>query len=212
MNNWHDFFKNKERTNYYWSVRRFKWLLRVITTQIPKGKKILETGCGRAILSDILQDYGYLVQAIDNDRELLKLTQERRPQVNAFYGDLLKLKTQFSYKSFYCVVSAGVLEHFSDEEIIDILKQIWWISTQTIFRVPSPHKKRRGGPRKDERLLSQEHWIRLIKKAGYKSIQVYYGDNFYSPWYAWIPIGFFETEWLRGWKRFFSKHYIFSCK
>ncbi|MEK7463325.1 MAG: class I SAM-dependent methyltransferase, partial [Patescibacteria group bacterium] len=89
--------------------------------------------------------------------------------------DIIK---KFGSNSFDCVISHGMLEHYSDSEIIHFLKTQLSVAPLVIFVVPinSMSKKYRSKGFGDERYLSTKYWKELIKKDFF--IQFIFGFGF----------------------------------
>jgi len=76
----------------------------------------------------------------------------------------------FEDKSFAITHSSGVLEHFQDNAIVELLEEQLRVSDRVVFAVPTPyfaeHQKMNG----DERFLSRKKWRDLIGETRGKII------------------------------------------
>ena len=102
-----------------------KNLINLIKKYSP-NKKIIESGCGTGILSTYLASLDYNVTAIDIDKEILGLSKKIAKEYGAknkpkFKQDSI-LELNFKEKEFDVSFSNGVLEHFSDNDIILTIK------------------------------------------------------------------------------------------
>ena len=79
-------------------------------------------------------------------------------------GDILNLK--YKKDSFNVAYSNGVLEHFSDEQIIRILKKQLEISQYVIFGIPSTYFNMNEKMLGNERGLTLKEWRHLIDLSG----------------------------------------------
>ena len=106
-----------------------------------KNKKIIECGCGTGKISTYFQNKGYSVTAVDIDDEILHLA--KNIVKKSSFSEMPKfeimsiLNLQYKNKSFDVAFSNGVLEHFTDDEIIKILMEEMRIADIVIFGVPS---------------------------------------------------------------------------
>lgn len=90
------------------------------------GDSMLELGSGTGELSAILAIYGRISHLLDYSEESIKYAQalflELEIKGNLYHADILK-GIPMTISSIDWVWSSGLLEHFSDEQTIDILKE-----------------------------------------------------------------------------------------
>lgn len=140
-----------------------------------KNKKIIECGCGTGKISTYFQNKGYSVTAVDIDNEILHLA--KNIVKKSSFSEMPKfeimsiLNLQYKNKSFDVAFSNGVLEHFTDDEIIKILMEEMRIADIVIFGVPSKYFNDDEFMHGDERYLTREEWRTLITKAKGKVIE-----------------------------------------
>lgn len=125
-------------------------------------KKILEVGLGTGSMSIFFSYLGLDVTGLDNDKNILKkarkLTEKLNGNVKFVYGDAFKLP--FNGQSFDVIFHQGFLEHFSDEQIIQLLNEQLRVGKIVVFSVPNNfYRKKDFG---DERLLSKNSWDKLL--------------------------------------------------
>jgi len=158
-------------------------LRRKITELCDAPAKLLEVGCGSGFLAGWLEDYGYQVYAVDNDSDVLlgakqRLTKEQLGLPLFFHGDAFAIEDGMKkFAPFDAAYSQGLLEHFSDGQIVELLKQQLALADTVIFSVPSENypRKEKG----DERLLAPSFWFDLcgyFEKMAVATI-AYYGGN-----------------------------------
>jgi len=205
-----------------------KLLIDLITLQAPKNGRILEAGCGTAQMSVLLADYGFDVTALDVDHEVLEYAKKRLllkgVGLQFVEGSLFNLSDLFGEKHFDLVCHSGVLEHFSDEDIVRALSEQRKVSKKLIFKVPNHRNKMTHKHFGDERFLSNRRWKELIQSSGYTKVEVIGGDSF-PVWIFLLPRGIFFspkatysnklnaiTQKLLFWRKYFSKHSIFICE
>ena len=87
------------------------------------------------------------------------------------------MNLKYKNKTFDVAFSNGVLEHFTDNEIIKILKEEIRIADVVVFGVPSKYFNDNEFMHGDERYLTKEKWRTLIKKANGKILEE---DAFHS--------------------------------
>lgn len=134
------------------------------------NKKIIESGSGTGVLPTYMASLGYSSLGIDIDEQILELSQEIAKKYNS------KEKPRFVKKSIFLLdynkgefdvsFSNGVLEHFSDKEIIKSLEQQMNIANIVIVGIPTKYFNQEEAMYGDERYLPYSYWRRLIKAAG----------------------------------------------
>ena len=113
--------------------------------------------------------------AVDIDDEILHLA--KNIVKKSSFSEMPKfeimsiLNLQYKNKSFDVAFSNGVLEHFTDDEIIKILMEEMRIADIVIFGVPSKYFNDDEFMHGDERYLTREEWRTLITKAKGKVIE-----------------------------------------
>ena len=97
-------------------------LLKLLVSDAGVSPKILDLGCGPGTEARRLAGLGAEVTGIDLSKESLELAGKHAPDVRFLEMDVLSL--DFPEKSFYAVLDAAVLFHFSDEEQVEALRNI----------------------------------------------------------------------------------------
>lgn len=129
-----------------------------------KPFRILEAGAGTGYLATYLSSLGHEVSVIDIDTDFIE-------KVNSFFKTKISIVrldiriNEINFPKFDLVYNIGVMEHFSDEDIISISKNFRAISDLFVFAVPNFKIPFSYG---DERYLSKRHWQKLLKKAGWE--------------------------------------------
>jgi len=99
------------------------------------GKKILDVGCGPGTLGMGLEAAGAKVIGIDNNPTAVDMAKKRIS--DASIGNAMELP--FSADEFDFTISGGLLEHFTDDEILIILSEKIRVSRDCIVTViPNP--------------------------------------------------------------------------
>lgn len=168
---WKDFFNGFSlfrtsliQENYINTIKKFT----------PKDGKILEIASGSGLSSVLMADLGYEVTCTDIDDDLLKTIREKFHSIKNLKIEncnMFEADKQYS-KEFNSIIHQGVLEHFEDEEIIEILNRQKNIADFIIFDVPNDKRVEKIQEYGNERFLSIEHWTNLIKAAGCSLIYI----------------------------------------
>ena len=126
-------------------------------------------------MAGYLQKLGLDVIALDLSQAVLNYACEIAKQSNIIspckyeQGDILNLK--YKPNTFDVSYSNGVLEHFTDEQIIEILKQQMNISKYVIFGIPSTYFNMNEKMLGNERGLTLNEWKLLVDKSGGKLVE-----------------------------------------
>lgn len=152
-----------------------------------KGESVLEIGCGSGETSLALAKAGRVVSALDFSESSIRVVEE----VAKRYGSGLDVRTYcmdamgelpFADWQFDCVFHAGLLEHFYQDERIDMLKKWKRICKKMVSMVPNacsvPYRvwkeeleKKNQWPYGIE--MPQKTLYEDFVKAGYKDIREY---------------------------------------
>lgn len=146
-----------------------KSILISLIHKYSRKNKIIECGSGTGVLSTYLAASGYDVIGIDIDLDMLKLSQkiafeyvfDNKPE----FKNKSIFELDYNANEFDVAFSNGVLEHFSDEEIINTLKQQMNIASYVIFGIPTTYFDMEEAMYGNERYLPFSYWRDLIKKA-----------------------------------------------
>ncbi|MDR4503640.1 MAG: class I SAM-dependent methyltransferase [Candidatus Scalindua sp.] len=215
MGDWKSYFEKSNR-NIFKQCLSARRLIEIIIDTVPEEGRVLEAGCGTALLSLLLADYGFDVTALDLTDEIIDYAKKRicadNLKLHIMKGDIFRLSSLFEERYFDVVCNSGVMEHFSDEDIVRGLVEQKKVSRKVIFNVPNNHNVLTERHFGDERFLSNKKWVSLIKRAGFQSVNVYGGYYVTRPAYLLPKIVFkhgfyFDCVWKR-----FSRHSVFVCE
>lgn len=161
----------KSWANFYAKTFDFEFLIRNAYVHLEMFKSIyneqpktlLEIGSGTGSMSIFWSYLGLDVFSLDNDRKVLKkaenLSKKLNGQVNFVYGDAFRLP--FKDRSFDIVFHQGFLEHFSNEQIIQLLNEQLRVGGAVVFSIPNNfYQKKDFG---NERLLTKNFWDKLLQ-------------------------------------------------
>lgn len=155
MTNWYNFYKNRINSSYQeYFEKRYDVMLQFIACE--KSEEIIEMGCGIGSISKALNRIGIKSTGFDVDINMVNLANINN-NTDVFYEGCIH-----SFKNDNILaVSHGVLEHFEDEQILNICKN----NPNSIHYVPlDKYKVPSFG---DERLLSYKYWLDLVKPKDY---------------------------------------------
>lgn len=139
------------------------------------NKNIIECGSGTSVVSIYLASLGYDVTAVDIEDDVIKLSEKLAKD---YYETLDNCKPKLSLKkksifelgyekeTFDVAFSNGVLEHFTDEEIIQIIKQQLYVAKTTIIGIPTKYFETKEAKYGNERVLKLSYWRKLIRTSG----------------------------------------------
>ncbi len=109
---WHLRWNNNNLRELFNSVRKRKKLLfetKITEKYLSKNAKVLEGGCGMAMLTYELHLRGFDAYGLDYDEKIVDIIKEVQPQLNIIKGDLNSL--DFEDNFFDGFWSPGVIEH-----------------------------------------------------------------------------------------------------
>lgn len=145
-------------------------------------KKILEIGAGTGTMSIFLSQLGIEVVTIDNDPAVLTMATQIKQHLGGkntlTEADAFKLP--FSDQSFDAIFHQGLLEHFSDNEIRQLLKEHLRVAPTVWLSVPNKFYPDRDLG--NERLLSKKAWETILSPYQIK-VSKYYSRKLFPKWY-----------------------------
>jgi SAM-dependent methyltransferase len=140
----------------------------------PPYKKLLEAGCGTSSASIILNQDGYTNTALDQDQEMLaigkRLNQIMGTNVEYRTGDIFDL--EFEDDEFDGIFSHGVIEHFNEDEVVQIVNEGIRVACKYILSFPTI-LNRSSELRGDENPWTYFHWKRTLEQSDGKIERVY---------------------------------------
>ena len=153
--NWYEFYRTRVNSDYQtYFEKRYKPFLDFIISFNPAV--VIDAGCGIGSLSKFLISKRIDCLGFDIDSKMVDLARQNVKKGAFYQCDILHPNEQMIMWNNDLVVTHGVLEHFTDVEIRDILK-LW---PNSIHYVPLDkyHEPSFG----DERLLPKRHWLGLV--------------------------------------------------
>lgn len=152
---WYKFYEKRINSSYqeYFENRYFPFLQE--TLRLAYGAEAIDAGCGIGSVSKYLSKYQVSVAGFDICPDMVELARRNVPNKMFFENDLT------TFKSDRLVVTHGVLEHFED----DIIHQILDNNPNSIHYVPlEGYEAPSFG---DERLLPKEFWLDTFKPTSH---------------------------------------------
>lgn len=195
--------------DYIYNKLKTKKKIIKLIDKYATNNEVMELGSGTGVLALYISTIGKHVIALDKDIDMINLSKtyflDKFPNGNIEYlcDDIRNLKKKQRFDVCY---SIGILEHYSDKEILKIIKKQLRICNFVIFGIPTKYfdedKKMYG----NERYLSLEYWRFLIKVSGCKIIEessYHYLNIFkrlinYKKWFKPNPIHIFVIKKVKG--------------
>lgn len=158
MSRWSNFYAGRINSGYQtYFEKKYGELLEIVSTH----NTVREEGVGIGSISKHLIKKGVNVTGFDLCPDMLRLCQKNNPELNLRKGDIFKSCSE----KVDIVVTHGVLEHFSDEQILAILKRYKKDNQKNVHYVPlNGYKVPSFG---DERLLPYQHWVEQFNPTDY---------------------------------------------
>lgn len=156
---------------YYVKMKLKKKFLKQVIKYYHDEKPVLECGCGTGKTTMFLSCFEIKTYAMDLEKEMVENAKKRfkkyKCKCKVIQGDINNIP--FKDKFFSVTHSSGVLEHYSDSEIVNMINEQLRVSDYCVFSVPTSYfeKKMLG----NERFLSKKQWRKIISKSNGKIIK-----------------------------------------
>lgn len=185
------------KSTYYQLINHFKGNSQLIDVILNcKPKSVLEVGVGSGLTSVALAQRGIDVTCFDFNRKILShvelLAAFFGTAVKTVEGDVKRLYPEIKDR-FDVVYCQGLLEHFCDSEVVDVLRMMGFLGGKVVFEVPSekwPYASSSTEVFGDERFLTRKHWLKLAFYAGLQ-VRGTYGWGLlpkYSRYNVFLPL------------------------
>ena len=180
-----------------------RYYIEMVLKHTGKNDMILEIAAGSGYTSIVLFHSGRKnVICSDIEDELLEDIRKREPLMRVSKVDSLDIK----FGPFDCIFHQGFLEHFSDEEIIELLKEQARVSKKIIFDVPNARRWDKTQEYGNERFMYHRRWRKLIKEAGLNIVEE--SGRKMPKVFKYLPYFMSENRWFR---KYFGTSSIFVC-
>lgn len=120
-----------------------KWVeadLQIYGEFLPDNAQILDIGCGLGCTAIPLSTLGYDVTGIDNDPDVVKAAKENARtfggKIQIILLDIFDIDKKFGRDSFDVCSSGGVLEHFPEDQIRQLIDKQLSIAPVVVASVP----------------------------------------------------------------------------
>lgn len=177
-----------------------------LINKYASNQRIIELGAGTGILALYISTMNNnKVDALDKDYDMILLSRKyflskfENSNINYLCEDIRNINVIEKYDVCY---SIGILEHYNDSEIIELINKQISISDYVIFGVPTKYfdedKKMYG----NERYLPLKHWRQIIKRSKCEIIEEssYHYLSFpqkiinYKKWFKPNPVHIFVIK------------------
>lgn len=146
QDSWIDWFKERFGDDLKGHNRQ-KWiyhheLFHLIHRRLGSGAKLIECGSGSGVYAATLSLFGYDVTGVDLDPKMVEFATENAAELGATQvrfeeGSVLEMEKH--YGQYDLAYSLGVIEHFSDEEAAEILRQKSRCAPNVLVVVPTKY-------------------------------------------------------------------------
>jgi len=148
-----------------------------VTGAFTKGARLLEIGIGTGAFYEELARRGYTMTALEKDKGVIDSARASLKQVNVFpdirAGDTFNLKGHKDKADM--VYHQGLFEHFSDADILRMIREQFKVAPRVVFSVPSAYYPTRDFG--NERLMTIEDWRRIVGQFRIVHSEYYGGDG-----------------------------------
>ncbi len=162
-----DYIREKLRTK--------KSIINLINKYSRKNHRIVEFGSGTGVLALYLSNQNNnKVIAIDKDQDMINISKKYFAEKfhNGNINFLCKDIQDFEYaKKIDVCYSIGVLEHYTDIEIKELIHKQFSFSQYIIFAVPTKYFDENKKMYGDERYLPLSYWRKIIKESNAKILE-----------------------------------------
>jgi 2-polyprenyl-3-methyl-5-hydroxy-6-metoxy-1,4-benzoquinol methylase len=182
-----EYYKKMFVENSYWNTtepneeEKIRWEIIEDFLQYLKSKdnSILDLGCGRGWLTNLLTSYGY-VTGVEPIKPVVEYAKKIFPEINFICGTTKDLLKKREHKKFDLVVSSEVIEHipngYKSEFIDDIFKLL---KSEGYLIITTPRKEVQKewvlytNPNQPvEDWISESELEKLVSQRGFKKIKV----------------------------------------
>lgn len=146
-----------------------------LINKYASNKKIMELGAGTGVLALYISSLrNNKVDALDKDHDMILLSKKyflskfENSNINYLCDDIRNINVKEKYDVCY---SIGILEHYNDDEIMELINKQTSISEYVIFGIPTKYFDENKKMYGNERYLSLQYWRKIIKKSNCKIME-----------------------------------------
>jgi 2-polyprenyl-3-methyl-5-hydroxy-6-metoxy-1,4-benzoquinol methylase len=172
--------------NWETPAGRVRWARRVkmLTSHLARGQKVLELGCGTGYFTRALASTGAQISAIDISSDLLALARRECPHESVTFETQNAYALTYPDETFDSVVGSSVLHHL---ELDAALREIWRVlkpggsisftepnmmNPQIALQKNIPAIKRRLGDSPDETAFFRWSLGRRMRRTRFRRIKI----------------------------------------
>ncbi|MEQ1561249.1 MAG: class I SAM-dependent methyltransferase [Nitrospira sp.] len=108
----------KDHNNDTWWVAGTDYFL----SQLPRGSKILDVGCGGGIKTKYISEKGYKVLGIDFSEKMIEIAKRENPGVDFMTVDMFDIDT--IQQSFDGIFAQASLLHIPKNKVLEVLEKM----------------------------------------------------------------------------------------
>ena len=157
---------NEKRFTLFRTAILQEQFIQCIIDHTPKKGNILEAGFGFGTTLELLRDLQFNVSGFDLESAAVNNCNNSYPLLKGclFVSDIMN---ESSYSGdIDTIIHQGVLEHFSDEEIVKILKLQSSSAKRIVFDVPNNLRENLDDEGDKTRFESPQFWEDIISSVG----------------------------------------------
>ena len=177
-NNYWNSSKPNEEEVLRWEI--IKSYLNLINKEFPhKDMTILDLGCGRGWLTNLMSNYGKIT-GIEPVEAVVKHAKKLYPDINFLCGTSDNLLNKNTFDKYDLIVSSEVIEHIKDIDKINFIKNISNLTNESGYLIlTTPRKEIQekwlkfmepGQPIED--WISEEELEKLVTDIGFTKVRV----------------------------------------
>ncbi len=172
-------FIKKDFSNYKEMVKNE---LKFYRKYLKQGAKVLDIGCGLGCEAVPLSGFGYKVVGIDNDKRVVEAARKNAKKfgkkIKIVYGNIFRIDRIFGKNSFDACISGGVLEHFPEKKVRQIIRKQLYVAPLVIASIPLSSKKNMRSEYKDyRRRICRDGIYRNFWSVNYMLNNIFKGFN-----------------------------------
>ena len=159
-------FTEEDFRNYLADISNYLGTYRKYLADNPK---LLELGCGLGVTAVPLSTFGFNITSIDNDERVVEAAKTNAKnfgkKINIIHGDIFNINKMFEPDSFDACTSGGLLEHFQEARIRELIEKQLIIAPLIIATMPVasyPGEVWDDGIYRN--LWNSEYWLQHILK------------------------------------------------
>ncbi|MGH7407394.1 MAG: class I SAM-dependent methyltransferase [Candidatus Methylomirabilales bacterium] len=163
-------------------------LAEAIRRAVPPPARILEVGCGAALLSIYLHHLGYEVTAMDEDPDVLEVARETAEFFRATPTFTRGVAADLGpyHGKFDLTFSEGVVEHYPRETTVELLREQARCSPAVLASIPTRHTPWIPGATDDAHFYSLRGLKSMIRDAGMDVVESGAFCDVQSPLSVWL--------------------------